>query len=62
MKVRGQAYFPRPDEVPTKSGLAAVTGQAYGEMTHREDRWLDVQLGGEAFFAQLPAGAWQGFH
>ncbi len=60
MMVRGQAYFPRPDEVPAKSGLAPVTGQAYGEMTHREDRWLDIRLGGEAFFAQLPAGAWSG--
>ncbi len=60
MMVRGQAYFPRPEDLPTKSGLAAVTGQAYGEMTHREDRWLDVQLGDEAFFAQLPAGAWSG--
>ncbi|MEP7151945.1 MAG: PilX N-terminal domain-containing pilus assembly protein [Nitrospira sp.] len=60
MMVRGQAYFPRPDELPTKSGLASVTGQAYGEMTHPEDRWLDVQLGGEAFFAQLPAAAWSG--
>ena len=46
--------------LPTKSGLAAVTGQAYGEMTHREDRWLDMQVGGEAFFAQLPAAAWPG--
>jgi hypothetical protein len=60
MMVRGQAYFPRPEELPTKSGLTSVTGQAYGEMTHREDRWLDVQLGGEAFFAQLPAAAWSG--
>ena len=60
MMVRGQAYFPRPDEVPTKSGLASVTGLSYSEMTHREDRWLDIRLGGEAFFAQLPAGAWSG--
>ncbi len=58
--VHGQAYFPRPDEVPAKSGLAAVTGQAYEEMTHREDRWLDIRLGGQAFFAHLPAEAWSG--
>jgi hypothetical protein len=50
----------RPEEVPTKSGLASVTGQAYEEMIHREDRWLDIQLGGEAFFDQLPAEAWSG--
>jgi hypothetical protein len=60
MMVRGQAYFSRLDMVPTKSGLASVTGQAYGEMTHREDRWLDIRLGGEAFFAQLPSGASSG--
>lgn len=60
MVVRGAAYLSRPEEVPTKSGLASVTGQAYEEMIHREDRWLDIQLGGEAFFAQLPAEAWSG--
>ena len=60
MIVRGAAYFSRPEEVPSKSGLASVTSQAYGEMTHREDRWLDIQVGGEAFFAQLPAEAWSG--
>lgn len=60
MMVRGQASFSRLDEVPAKSGLASVTGQAYDEMTHREDRWLDIWLGGEALFAQLPAGALSG--
>lgn len=60
MMVRGQAYFSRLDMVPVKSGLASVTGQAYDEMTHREDRWLDIRLGGEAFFAQLPSGASSG--
>lgn len=60
MVVRGQAYFPRPDQLPLKSGLAAVTGQAYDEMVHREDRWLDIWLGGEAFFTQIPAGASSG--
>lgn len=60
MLVRGAAYFSRPEEVPIKSGLAAVTGQVYGDMTQREDRWLDIQLGGEAFFAQLPSQAWSG--
>lgn len=60
MVVRGKAYFPRPEEVPVKSGLAPVTGQAYGEMSHREDRWLNIRLGGDAFFAQLPVEAWTG--
>ena len=60
MVVRGKAYFPRPEAVPMKSGLAPVTGQAYDEMTHREDRWFTIRLGGDAFFAQLPAEAWSG--
>ncbi len=60
MVVRGQAYFPRPEEMPVKSGLAPVTGQAYREMSHREDRWLNIRLGGDAFFAQLPVEAWPG--
>jgi type II secretory pathway pseudopilin PulG len=57
MMVRGTAHFSRPEEVPAKSGLASVTGQTYGEMAQREDRWLDIQVGGEAFFAGLPAHA-----
>ena len=60
MLVHGPAYLPRPAEVPAKSGLASVTGQSYGEMTHREDRWLDIQVGGEVFFGQLPAESWSG--
>ena len=60
MIVRGAGYFPRPEEIPIKNGLAPISSQAYGEMAHREDRWLDILLGGEAFFAQLPAEAWSG--
>ena len=60
MIARGAAYFPRPEEIPTKSGLASVSGQTYDEMTHHEDRWLDIQIGGDVFFAQLPAEAWSG--
>ena len=60
MIVRGPAYFPAPGEIPAKSGLASVSGQSYAEMTHHEDRWLDIVIGGDAFFAQLPAEAWSG--
>lgn len=58
MIVRGPAQFPKPSEVPVKSALAPVTGQAYGEMGQRIDRWLNIKIGGEARFAQLPAEAW----
>lgn len=60
MVVRGRAYFPRPEEIPVKSGMAPVNGQAYDEMGQREDRWLTIRLGGEAYFAQLPIEAWSG--
>jgi len=60
MVVRGRAYFPRPEDVPIKSGMAPATGQAYDEMGQREDRWLTIRLGGDAFFAQLPVEAWSG--
>lgn len=60
MVVRGRAYLPRPEDVPVKSALAPVSGQVYDEMSHREDRWLTIRLGGDAFFAQLPAEAWSG--
>lgn len=43
-------------DVPVKTDLAPVTGQSYDEMNHREDRWLDLFIGGEAFFAPLPTG------
>lgn len=58
--VRGRAYFSRLEDVPVKSGMAPVTGQAYDEMGHREDRWLTIRLGDDAFFAQLPLEAWSG--
>lgn len=58
MIVRGPAQFPKPSELPVKSALAPVTGQAYGEMGQRIDRWLNIKIGGEARFAQLPAEAW----
>ena len=60
VRIESVAYFPRPEEVPIKTGMAPVTGQAYGEMTHPEDRWLNIRLGGDAFFAQLPAETWPG--
>lgn len=58
MIVRGSAHFPKPSEMPVKSALAPVTGQAYDEMGQRTDRWLNIRIGEEAWFAQLPLEAW----
>ena len=59
LKVKGDARFGGRDEVPTKTALAPVTGQSYADMTHREDRWLDIWVGGGALFglsASEPSG------
>lgn len=58
MIVRGPAHFPKPSEMPVKSALAPVTGQTYDEMGQRTDRWLNIKIGGDARFAQLPLEAW----
>lgn len=42
-------------DIPRKSDLAPLTGQAYAEMEIREDRWLDLLIGGAASF-EPPAG------
>ncbi|OLD41658.1 MAG: hypothetical protein E6K58_12465 [Nitrospirae bacterium] len=59
LKVKGDARFGGRDQVPTKTALAPVTGQSYADMTHREDRWLDIWVGGGALFglsASEPSG------
>jgi hypothetical protein len=55
LKVKSDARFGKRDEVPLKTSLAPVSGQSYADMFRREDRWLDIWIGGEAFF--LPAGS-----
>lgn len=57
MLVRGSAYFGAVDDLPGKSASASVIGQAYELMVHREDRWLDLWIGGEGYFSQLPSGS-----
>lgn len=54
--VRGDVRPGDVQDIPVKTDLAPVTGQSYDEMNHREDRWLDLFIGGEAFFAPLPTG------
>ncbi|MSR25036.1 MAG: hypothetical protein EXR96_08105 [Nitrospiraceae bacterium] len=54
--VNGDVRLGAVQDVPVKTDLAPVTGQSYDEMNHREDRWLDLFIGGEALFAPLPTG------
>lgn len=51
LKIRGNAKLGRREDVPLQSPFAAVTGQSYADMTVREDRWLNLWIGGEALFA-----------
>jgi len=52
LKVKGDMNFGKIEELPVKTAQAPVTGQSYAEMARREDRWLDVWLGGSALFSQ----------
>lgn len=55
--VNGDARLGALRDIPVKAYLAAVTGQAYAEMTHREDRWFNLLIGGEALLAPQPGGS-----
>ncbi len=50
LKAKGDVSLNRRDMIPEKTMLARVTQQPYADMAHREDRWLDFWVGGEAFF------------
>lgn len=52
--VNGDVRLGAVRDVPVKTELAPVTGEAYAEMMHREDRWFDLFVGGEALFAPQP--------
>jgi hypothetical protein len=50
LKAKGNVQLGRREDVPAKTGLAPITGQSYADMVSREDRWLTVWTGGDAFF------------
>jgi hypothetical protein len=54
--VNGDVRLGTVRDVPVKTDLATVTGQSYADMEYREDRWLNVFVGGDALFAPLPTG------
>lgn len=57
LKVGGDVLWKTVDAVPLKTDLAPVTGQSYSEMTRREDRWVDIWVGGATLFVTTtPAG------
>ncbi len=46
MQIVGDAAVRAWSDVPAQSSMARVTGQAYGEMPDREDRWFEMKVGG----------------
>lgn len=50
LRLRGEAHLGKRNAIPTKTVMAPVTGQSYAQMSHPEDRWLDIWVGGSAFF------------
>ena len=50
LKVKGDARLAKIEELPIKTSLAAVNALSYADMSRREDRWLDVYVGGQASF------------
>ena len=55
LKVGGDLILTQTDEIPLRSTLAPVTGQAYDEMTRREDRWMEAWIGGTVQMTQPPS-------
>ena len=40
------------DDIPTKSAMAAVTGESYDERVQHEDRWMQAWVGGQVLVTQ----------
>ncbi len=56
LRVGGDLVLSQAEEIPLKSALAPVTPQAYDEMTHREDRWMEGWIGGTVQVTQPSSG------
>lgn len=55
LKAGGDLILTQVNEIPLRSALAPVTGQAYDEMTQREDRWMEGWIGGTVQVTHLPS-------
>ena len=54
--VHGDVQLGAALEVPVRTGLAPVTGQSYAGLMPREDRWLNILVGGAALFTPVGSG------
>ncbi len=56
LNVGGDLVIRRIDEIPMLSAAAPITGQRYDEVTVREDRWMEMWVGGVVQATQPPPG------
>lgn len=58
LKMKGNVNLGPLEALPAKAVTAVVTGQSYSDMGRKEDRWLDLWIGGEAIFTPPPPKGW----
>lgn len=56
VRVKGDARFPSRKEIPVRTQLASLSGESYADVLRREDRWLEIRVGGEALFPPAASG------
>ena len=56
LTVGGDLIVQRVEDLPSQSDSALVTGVSYRDMSHREDRWLSMWIGGPVHLMQLSPG------
>lgn len=53
--VKGDVRLATRQEIPVKTSVAVLSGQSYADMIRREDRWLELKVGGEVAFLETGA-------
>lgn len=56
LTVGGDLVLQRLEEIPALHATAPVTGQGYRDVEYREDRWLQIWVGGTVQVTQPPVG------
>ena len=56
LRIGGDWIIGRVEDIPVRTPLAPVTGVGYDDMVQREDRWLNVWIGGQVRTMQPSSG------
>ncbi|NOS77912.1 MAG: hypothetical protein HOP35_08185 [Nitrospira sp.] len=56
LTIGGDLTVQRAEDLPSQSDSAPVTSVSYRDMSHREDRWLSMWIGGPVHLMQLSPG------